>query len=105
LREDSSHPSYCRACQWAAWLRQKYKITLEEFAAKVAEQDGRCPIDGEMLDVSLDAMTGRRKTRVDHDHRTGRFRGITCHRHNIGMGYFADDPALLRAAASYLETA
>lgn len=39
----------------------------------------------------------------DHDHRTGEPRGILCRNDNMGIGYMADDPARLRAAALYLE--
>jgi hypothetical protein len=40
---------------------------------------------------------------IDHDHKTGRVRGILCHRCNLLIGMGLDDPDLLRAAASYLE--
>jgi hypothetical protein len=105
-RGDSAHPSYCRPCLWARMLWSTYKITPEQFAAKLAEQDGRCPIGGEALDVGIEALSGsRRATRVDHCHKTGSFRGILCHRHNLGLGYFGAAPALLRRAADYLEGA
>lgn len=39
---------------------------------------------------------------LDHDHTTGKFRGWLCDLHNRGLGYFQDDPQLLRKAARYL---
>lgn len=39
---------------------------------------------------------------VDHDHRTGRIRGLLCERHNIGIGNFKDGVVELRAAIEYL---
>lgn len=39
----------------------------------------------------------------DHCHTTGRPRGILCRNCNLAIGNMADDPARLRAAATYLE--
>lgn len=43
-------------------IRSKYGVTREEFDAKLASQDGRCPI----CLVTLD------KPQFDHDHETGK---------------------------------
>jgi hypothetical protein len=40
---------------------------------------------------------------VDHDHKTGKVRGILCHKCNIALGLIGDDPARARALANYLE--
>lgn len=40
---------------------------------------------------------------IDHCHVTGAARGRLCHSHNKGLGFFGDDPALLRAALRYLK--
>ena len=39
---------------------------------------------------------------VDHCHRTGKVRGILCHKCNIGLGHFNDDPVLFARAAEYV---
>lgn len=39
----------------------------------------------------------------DHDHATGKPRGILCRTCNLALGNMRDKPELLRAAAAYLE--
>jgi hypothetical protein len=77
-------------------LRQLYGITLERFETMLAGQGGRCAICRKPFPSALD-------THVDHDHATGRVRGILCSACNNGLGRFRDNPAVLRRAASYLE--
>lgn len=69
-------------------------IQLAERAKLLAEQGGRCPVCSREID-----LTG---SNVDHDHDTGRIRGLICGRCNVAMGWFQDDPELLEAAALYL---
>ena len=74
-------------------LQKKYGLTLEEYDALAASQDGRCAICGWKQPSSLN---------VDHDHETGRVRGLLCTPCNTGLGLFGDNVALLTKATNYL---
>lgn len=41
---------------------------------------------------------------VDHDHDTGKIRGLLCNNCNRGIGLLKDDPKILEQAKKYLET-
>lgn len=74
-----------------------YGITLDEYKAMLAAQDGRCAICGaESSDAS------KRRLCVDHCHGTGRVRGLLCGKCNIGIGQFNHDVDLLTKAIGYL---
>lgn len=78
----------------AQYLASEYGITLQEYATRLADQDGACAICRRVPSRSL---------AVDHDHVSGRVRGLLCSTCNSGLGHFKDDPGRLRAAAEYVE--
>lgn len=80
---------------------KRYGVTLDWFESKLAEQNGRCIVCGAMPDPG--GVKAAARLHVDHDHETGAVRDLLCNRCNQGLGYFRDDPALLRAAADYIE--
>jgi len=61
-----------------------------------ATHDGLCDI------CHAEPSGGRPWLYVDHDHKTGAFRGFLCGRCNVGLGHFLDDPRKLRSAIDYL---
>lgn len=83
-------------------IRSTYGITLDEFDQLLADQGGVCAICGGMPP----AVEGKHgQWNVDHDHATGRVRGILCSPCNIGIGQLGDSIERLLAAARYLEAA
>lgn len=73
-------------------LKRRYGITAVEADAMFAEQGGLCAL-----------CRTAPAAHVDHDHATGGVRELLCFNCNGGLGQFKDDPALLRAAARYVE--
>lgn len=75
----------------------RFGLTEEGYQWVLAQQGGKCKICRQSEPVS-----GRRLA-VDHDHATGRVRGLLCGNCNRALGMMGDDPQRLRAAAEYLE--
>ena len=82
-------------------LRQKYGISLTEYDEMLKKQNGLCAICGE---YSVDRKGTHTRMPVDHDHKTGKVRGILCNRCNLVLGKVGDDIGLLTSAINYLST-
>lgn len=80
-------------------LRHTFGITLQHYNDLLLAQGGVCAICG------VPDQTDGRIFHVDHCHETGVIRGLLCHKCNPALGLLKDDPAILRAAADYLEAA
>lgn len=63
----------------------------------LAAQNGVCAICGK------EPTKGRgRKLHIDHDHETGKRRGLLCNGCNTGIGSLGDDVSRLQRAIKYL---
>lgn len=72
-----------------------YGIEAGEYERMYQAQDGKCAI--------CRWATGKsRRLAVDHDHATGRVRGLLCSPCNRYLGYVRDNPDAYRRAAAYL---
>lgn len=86
-----------------AWnLRRKYGLTVERYGEILTGQGGVCACC-RGVETHVHKSGKLKDLAVDHDHATGTVRGLLCFNCNSGIGRLKDDPALLRAAAAYLE--
>jgi len=72
-------------------------MTEATFQALLQAQNGVCGICQNSA-----ADLGQHRLVVDHDHATGRVRGLLCRICNLGLERFKDDPTLLISAIKYL---
>jgi hypothetical protein len=76
-------------------------MTLEAFDAMLVKQGGRCA-------TCRGKHPGRKKWNgrswcIDHDHKTGRVRGLVCLGCNMALGAVKDNVKTLRAMIVYLQ--
>ena len=85
----------------AEMLWHRYKIREHEYDAMLEEQMYSCKICG----IHKDDPTRRdadRPLAVDHDHNTGKVRGLLCANCNLALGAFKDNIDTLNTAIRYL---
>lgn len=75
-------------------LKRHFGITVQEYDLLLEKQQGRC-----LICLSIDD----KKLAVDHDHKTGRIRGLLCQRCNTTLGRVEDSIELLERMISYLK--
>jgi hypothetical protein len=79
---------------------RKYGITLADYERIALEQNGLCALCGQ---AETGLQLGRPiRLAVDHDHTTGRVRGLLCRRCNMALKHDLT-PDLLRKMADYIE--
>lgn len=85
------------------YLRQVYKLSIEEYKSMIEKQDNKCKICGnEEKRKSVSEKVAPRLC-IDHCHKTGVIRGLLCHECNKGLGAFKDSIDLLFRAVEYLD--
>lgn len=80
--------------EWSELARscRKRGITIDQYHAKAEAQDFMCAICGD--DV--------RRLVIDHDHKTGKVRGLLCSNCNTGIGLLRESQSVLRSAEQYI---
>ena len=99
FRKDSgTYRSECKSCMIAKSRLAQTGWTPESYERQWCLQGGKCAICGCTLNSS-------RYTRAsgDHDHKTGKLRGILCGNCNTAIGLMKESPYRLECAIRYLE--
>jgi Recombination endonuclease VII len=101
--------SWCRKCR-ASYRseinRGKFRGQLTDEEVKLLKKQKTCDICGE------EDIGGSRNHKhigktnllvMDHNHSSGKFRGMLCNHCNRGLGHFKDDISRLEMAINYLK--
>lgn len=81
------------------WLQKQYGISTAEKRSMLEAQGWKCANPGCNASVSM----GGPETHIDHDHVTGKVRGILCRLCNCALGMVRDDRDVLRGLVVYLD--
>jgi hypothetical protein len=81
---------------------KKYGITLDQYNQILQKQKCLCVICLQP-ETLVDSKSKKvRRLCVDHNHLTGKVRGLLCDKCNRGLGNFQDNTAILSMATNYL---
>lgn len=93
-----SNPDRMRAARRRRRFR-KYGLTESAYQVMRSQQDDKCAVC--QKDFERDKR-GWDTCHIDHDHETGKVRGLLCSRCNVALGDFQDSEAVLTRAIEYL---
>ena|SRR3990167_45321 len=84
------------------YRKQVWGLSKENFEALLLAQASACTICKQPETIKLNGTT--KTLCVDHDHITGKIRGLLCNNCNVALGSLKDDIGLLKQAIIYLES-
>lgn len=87
------HQEYTREMH----IKRKYGLDIDEYNQMLKDQDNKCAI------CSYEFGQKPSDTYVDHNHSTGKVRGLLCQHCNSGLGYFRDNEDNLIKGIKYLQ--
>ena len=93
---------YCKKYgETDTYYKRVYGISVEEYLDLAEKQNFVCSLCGKpnfSMGVNHSGCLV-----VDHDHKTGKVRGLLCHNCNRALGLLHDDPALIQRASEYVK--
>lgn len=88
-----------RKTQMNTRYNARYGITLDEYNEWSKKQNHRCKICGVLAE-----HTWHKRLHIDHDHKTGKLRGLLCPRCNWGISHIEDKEWIIKAQKYLLDT-
>lgn len=103
--------SWCKACHaeerrkrydtdkaYVQHLQCTYGLSVEQYMEMYAAQGGRCAACRDRLELRT-----RSRVAVDHDHATGKIRGLLCNSCNSALGMLRDESRRVRSLLRYIQ--
>jgi hypothetical protein len=95
-RQRAKNPELARAVYRRWQLAKTYGLTVNQYEELLSAQGGVCA-------TCLTNNPGSKDWHVDHDHATGRVRGLLCANCNLTLGKVGDSVETLERMISYMK--
>jgi hypothetical protein len=96
---DNQHYARTKERHRELWASKKYGISIETYR-EMAKKNA-CDVCGEP-EIAIGRNGEIKRFAIDHDHQTGRVRGVLCQRCNQAIGLLREDTELMKKAIHYL---
>ena len=91
--------AYCRDCQKIDKAKRRYNISEKEYLNLMEIKN--CEICGIKLTSEFTPLRSKRV--IDHNHASGKLRGVLCSHCNTGIGLLMENKEILINAIRYLD--
>ena len=89
---------------WKSQNYARYGVTIAEVQALFESQHGLCAVCGNP-ETCISKRTGKPKMlHLDHDHKTGKVRGLLCQDCNMALGHMREDVKRIEALLDYVKS-
>ncbi len=92
--KNNKNKEYERSRKYNLW--KIYNITIEDFNYLLELQNYSCAI------CSKSETELNKRLNIDHDHKTGKVRGLLCSNCNTALGLLYDNPELISKSLAYI---
>lgn len=89
-----NNPEKRKAIYKKSFIKKTYGLTLEDVESMKILQENKCKICNTLF---------VKEPHIDHDHVTGKVRGLLCTKCNVAIGMFEEDEERLISAIQYLQ--
>jgi len=91
---------------WRTQRNRKDSIAVQRRARTygITETEVKLLLETSFCELCHAEFSETARKNIDHDHVTGKVRGVLCGHCNRGLGHFKDDPELLKRAINYLNS-
>jgi hypothetical protein len=97
-RRRKNNHSHVQEIARKSWLKKTYNLSTEDIERMKANQNNSCVICLTPFDSVNKPYV------VEHNHRTSKVRGLSCHRCNIMIGFLEKYPKLIEPIQRYLNS-
>jgi hypothetical protein len=102
MRNNGKRRTDCIPCRLAQGAAARYGVTVGRINEMCEEQGNRCAICHTHKDDIDHASFKHNSLVIDHDHKTGKVRGLLCPTCNLMVGHAQESPERLMNGAAYL---